>query len=102
MINIRSVSCSEFERVKPFISNLFPSAIVQLCDDDLIFVAEENGKVVGFLHMIEYEESFVLEGIGVKESSRNSGVGSLLMSHVCELAEGSGKPVHLKVKCMNP
>lgn len=102
MISVRVAAPAEFEAAKRFICSLFPDAIVQLEEGDTLLLAEHGGKPVGFLHLIEEEDRFLLQGIGVVESMRSRGVGTLLMERALDLLRHSPKPVYLKVKALNP
>ena len=102
MITIRPVRYDEIDSTKRFISKIFPQAMVQVTDDDMVLVAENNGKLIGFAHIIEDDGQILLQGIGVDSSVRGEGVGTMLLDHVIELLKDSPKPVYLKVKALNP
>jgi len=101
MISVRSVLPSEMEVTKNLIRRIFPDAIVSIHDEDTLLLAEHLGRLVGFAHMVDVGDRLVLQGIGVEESMRGHGVGSLLLQHAIESYE-EGVPVYLKVKAMNP
>lgn len=102
MIQIRTARPSELDQAKNFIRSIFPDAMVQITDDDTLLLAEYQGKVVGFAHIIDEGDRILLQGIGVEESSRGLGVGTILLEHVMEVLSDSDKPIFLKVKAMNP
>ncbi|MBI5227573.1 GNAT family N-acetyltransferase [Candidatus Micrarchaeota archaeon] len=102
MIKIRPVRNDEMDSTKRFIAKIFPQAMVQVCDDDLLLVAENNGKYIGFAHVIEDDERILLQGIGVDQSVRGEGVGTMLLDHVASMLQDSPKPVYLQVNALNP
>jgi len=102
MISVRVAAPAEFEAARKFICSLFPDAMVQVEDCDTVLLAEHDGKPIGFLHLIEEEDRFLLQGIGVVESMRSRGVGTLLMERALDLLRHNPKPVYLKVKALNP
>lgn len=102
MIKIRYAEYQEFDKVKQFIRQIFPNEIVAVNTEDTLLVAEEEGKFVGFAHILEDQERLILQGIGVDENARNQGVGSLIMERVSEITRQNAKPVYLKVKALNP
>jgi len=99
---IQEVDPENADMVLPLIRKIFPNAQIRIDEDDLFYVAINNSRIVGFLHLTEKEKCFVLKGIGVDEKHRNSGNGSLLMEKVEELSKITEKKVLLKVRCMNP
>jgi ribosomal protein S18 acetylase RimI-like enzyme len=102
MIRIKAVGPSEMDTAKDFIRTVFPDAMVQVTDDDLLLLAEEDGRAVGFAHIIEFDDRIVLQGIGVDSSIRGQGVGTLLLEQVLSMFEDTERPIWLKVKAMNP
>ena len=60
-----------------------------LDDTNLIFVAENNGKVVGFLSVNSYKENgyIYLDDFCVSEECRGKGIGSELMNMAFAFAE---------------
>ncbi|MFH1521319.1 MAG: GNAT family N-acetyltransferase [Candidatus Micrarchaeota archaeon] len=101
MITIRTVKPSEMDSAKDFIQSVFPDALVQIGDEDIILVAEYNTKLIGFAHVIEEEERILLQGLGVDQAMRGHGVGSFLLENILDLF-GEFKPIYLKVKITNP
>ncbi|MFH1222070.1 MAG: GNAT family N-acetyltransferase [Candidatus Micrarchaeota archaeon] len=102
MCYVREVGPENFPVVLPLIKKLFPAAHITVSQDDLFFVAIYGSKIVGFLHMSEYDDRYVLKGIGVDDDYRNSGNGSMLMEKVEEISAVSEKRIYLKVKATNP
>ncbi len=102
MITIRPVHEKEIDSTKRFIAKIFPAAMVQVTDDDLILVAENDGKMIGFAHVMETQEGIFLQGIGVDKSIRGEGVGSMLLDQVASMLADSPKPIYLKVEALNP
>lgn len=102
MITIRMVGPGELDEAKDFIRSIFPQAMVQITDDDTVFIAEMHGRPVGFAHLIDDGEAILLQGIGVDKSVRGQGVGTILLEHVLGGLQDSDRPIFLKVKVMNP
>jgi GNAT superfamily N-acetyltransferase len=102
MINIRIARPSEFDDAKELIKSIFPDAIVQINDEDTVLVAEDQGKIVGFAHMVDGGERIIVKGLGVAKSLRGYGVGTLLLECLFELIKDDARPVYLKVKYLNP
>lgn len=100
--NIRLAEPYEVETVMLLVQRIFPNTIVEFGDDDLLLVADDNGTIRGFAHVIELEDKILLQGLGVDESHRGFGVGSSLMQRLCDLSDEMGKPVYLKTKAYNP
>jgi ribosomal protein S18 acetylase RimI-like enzyme len=102
MITIKLVGPGDMDHAKDFIRSIFPQAMVQVTDDDTLFLAEMQGRPVGFAHIIEDGDNILLQGIGVDRSVRGQGVGTILLEHVMEGLKDSDRPIYLKVKVMNP
>ena len=96
------VKCREVKEVLPLIRLLFPRASISIDRGDKAVVAEEEGKVIAFIHLHEDGERMIIKGIGVLPSLRNRGIGSMLIERVIKKAEREGKEVFLKVKEFNP
>jgi len=101
MVSVRTARPSEMDETKNLIRRIFPDAIVRIHDDDTLLLAEHLGKAVGFAHLVDEGDRLILQGIGVEESMRGYGVGSLLLERVLETQDET-RPVYLKVKAMNP
>lgn len=102
MIRIKTVKPAELDTAKDFIRAVFPDAMVQVTEDDIVLLAEEDGRAIGFAHIIEFEDRVLLQGIGVDSSIRGQGVGTLLLEEVLSMFEDADRPIYLKVKVMNP
>jgi GNAT superfamily N-acetyltransferase len=102
MITVRPIKESEMDFAKNFIRSIFPDAMVQITEDDTLLLAEYCGKAVGFAHIIDDGESFIFQGIGVVESMRGAGVGTILLEHVLDSIGNTERPIYLKVKATNP
>ncbi|MFH1394444.1 MAG: GNAT family N-acetyltransferase [Candidatus Micrarchaeota archaeon] len=99
---VRLAEPHEMEGLLDFILDVFPDADVELGEDDRMLLAEEDGKLLGFAHIIELDDKVILQGLGVEESHRGQGVGSTLIERMCELYDRSDKPIYLKAKVSNP
>jgi len=99
---VRTVKPSEVDAAKEFIRSVFPKAMVQIADEDILLLAECEGRVVGFAHLEEYEDRIILQGLGVDESVRGHGVGTILLEHILSTLGDDERSIYLKVKSMNP
>ena len=101
-ITVRTVRPSEMDIAKSFIRSVFPDAMVQVTEEDTLFIAEFGGKPVGFAHIVDEGDRIMLQGIGVDRSMRGQGVGTILMEHILDALRDTDRPIFLKVKAMNP
>lgn len=99
---VRLAEPHEMEDLLDFILDVFPDADVELGDEDRILIAEENGRLMGFAHIIELDDKIILQGLGVEETHRGHGVGSMLLETMCGIYDESDKPIYLKAKVDNP
>jgi ribosomal protein S18 acetylase RimI-like enzyme len=99
---VREIEEGELAEVIPLIKKIFPYASLDIGEDDLFFVVTAKDRIVGFLHLVEKENCFVLQGLGVDEEHRRTGAGSALMEKVEQILEATDKRIVLKVKSMNP
>lgn len=102
MITIRMVMPSEMDDALDLIKSIFPNALVQVTEDDLLLIAEYGGRAVGFAHIVEDGDRILLQGIGVEGSMRGQGVGTLLLEHILAEYSDTDRQIFLKVKVMNP
>ena len=102
MINIRLVKPSELDNARNFIQSIFPEAMVQVNDDDLVLLAEHGDRVVGFAHVVDGGERIIVRGIGVESAMRGHGVGTLLLDCLLDMIKDDIRPIYLKVRSMNP
>ncbi len=102
MYTVREIEEGELAEVIPLIKKIFPHACLDIGEDDLFFVATTENKIIGFLHLSEKENCFVLQGLGIDEEHRRLGAGSALMEKVEQILEATDKRIVLKVKSMNP
>ncbi|MFH1784839.1 MAG: GNAT family N-acetyltransferase [Candidatus Micrarchaeota archaeon] len=102
MITIRTIGPSEYDSAKDFIKKVFPNAMVRVSDDDTIIFAEAGGKPVGFAHMVDDSDRLILQGLGVDDSARGQGIGTILLEYVISMFDDGVRPIYLKVKVMNP
>ncbi|MEW6036365.1 MAG: GNAT family N-acetyltransferase [Candidatus Micrarchaeota archaeon] len=102
MIQVRTVRPSEMDFAKSFIRSIFPDAMVQITEEDTLLLAEHEGRVVGFAHIVDEGDRIILQGIGVDKSVRGHGVGTILLEHILDTLRDVERPIFLKVKVMNP
>lgn len=102
MIQVRTVRPAEVDEAKTLILSIFPNAIVQITDDDTVLLAEREGRLVGFAHIVDDGDRIMLQGLGVERSMRGRGIGTILLEHVLACLVDVDRPVYLKVKVMNP
>ncbi|NYZ76715.1 GNAT family N-acetyltransferase [Candidatus Micrarchaeota archaeon] len=99
---VKEICEHELKEIMPLIRKVFPNAAIELRGDDLFFVATMRGGIVGFMHLIEREEYFVLQGLGVDEQYRHNGAGNALMEKLEQVSDSANKKIYLKVKNNNP
>ena len=99
---VRELDDDEIDEVIPLIKKLFPKASFDFTGDDLFFVATVEDELVGFMHLVEKDEYFVLQGLGVDEEYRGLGAGSALMDKLEQVSDSTSKKIFLKVKSLNP
>ena len=97
---VREIEEDELGEVIPLIQKIFPHASLDFRGDDLFFVATVNDEIVGFLHLVERDNYFVLKGLGVDETHRNQAAGSALLDKVEQISDITDKKIFLKVKSM--
>jgi GNAT superfamily N-acetyltransferase len=91
------------DEVKNFIRKIFPHAMVSVTEEDTVLVAENDAdEIVGFAHIVDEGDKILFQGLGVIDTMRGRGIGTLLIEHVLELLSDSDQPIYLKVKVMNP
>jgi len=100
--NVRELKPNEIERVLPLIKKLFPNADLEINEDDIFFIAEAENRIIGFLHLVEYEKYIYVKGVGVDPRYQNKGYGTALMNKIDEITYLSAKKIYLKVKATNP
>ncbi len=101
-ITVRMVRPSEMDVAKNFIRSVFPDAMVQVTDEDTLLLAECEGRMVGFAHIVDTGDKILLQGIGVDPLMRGQGVGTILLEHILETLGETERPIFLKVKALNP
>jgi GNAT superfamily N-acetyltransferase len=101
-ITVRTVRPSEMDVAKDFIRSVFPDAMVQVGDEDTLLLAEFDGQVIGFAHIVDEGDRIILQGLGVERSMRGQGVGTMLLEHILHTLGDTERPIFLKVKGMNP
>jgi len=99
---IREIDDDEISEVVPLIKRIFPKATFDFGGDDLFFVATVKDEIVGFMHLVEKDECFLLRGLGVDEEHRGMGVGTALMDKLEQISDSTNKRILLKVKSLNP
>ncbi|MBU0590694.1 GNAT family N-acetyltransferase [Candidatus Micrarchaeota archaeon] len=102
MISIRALKPDEFDDATDFIQSIFPDAIIQFSDEDVVLLAEYQNSVVGFAHVVDDDERIIIRGIGVANSMRGKGVGTLLLDHLLAIIGDDTRPIYLKVRYTNP
>lgn len=99
---IRMAAPHEIDGLLDFISRIFPDSDIAVGEEDRLLVAEENGRIRGFAHVIELQDKVILQGLGVEESHRGVGIGSSLVGRICDIYRGGSRPIFLKTKIDNP
>ncbi len=81
---------SDIEAAKEFLKERFQN------NDSVVFAANENREIIGFTQLypsfssVSMKRIWILNDLYVKESHRQKGVATLLMSAAQEHAKGSG------------
>ncbi len=102
MITVRMLKPEEIEDALELIANVFPEADPDICEGDVVLLAESKGKAVGFCHAVEEERRIVLQGLGVEESARGHGIGTALLDRLFQVFSRSDKPMVLTTTMSNP
>jgi len=93
-VNIRKVCEKEKKAAVKLIRKLFNGSNVTIEDEDVVLIAESEGKPVGFIHLSmleEYECLGLIKGLGVFPEYRRKGIGkTLLIKGLNELYFESG------------
>ena len=90
--------CRGRKRIQKLIDEIFPDADPDFYASDVYFVAVVGKEDVGFVHLTPKDGRILLQGIGVREEFRGSGIGNKLVDTAVNLAEKTGKEIFLKVK----
>jgi len=99
---IRKANDSDLEEVKRIIAILFPSSPMKILKKDEFFVAEIDGKIVGFCHFRIKKNICYIAGLGVLPSYQKQGIGSaLLATTLIYLDEKNLDETYLKVRPTN-
>jgi len=101
MVTVRTADHSDMDKAKTFIRRLFPKAMVSISDDDIVLLARYKDRIVGFAHMVDDGDCVILHGLGVDDSMRGQGLGTLLLQQILATID-EDIPILLKVKAMNP
>ncbi len=101
MITIRVLEPEEIEDALDVIAAVFPDIDPDICEEDVVLLAEHRGRAVGFCHAVEEDRRVVLQGLGVEESARGQGIGTALMEKLIEVFSGSDKPMVLHTNLGN-
>jgi len=102
-MEVREATEADYSGIARIMEILFPDAEFASGEGHAYFVAEENGKMLGFCHIAETKGAIVLAGIGVLPGEREKGAGDALIDAAIEYADSraSGRLV-LKVRALNP
>ena len=84
-ITITEAKGTESPELIEFIKTIFPKSRIKISEQDIVFIAKDNEKLVGFVHFRELKKRQVLQGIGVSESHRNRGIGNMLVKKPCKI-----------------
>jgi ribosomal protein S18 acetylase RimI-like enzyme len=93
--------CTDEKKLLPLINEIFPSATPGFGEKDVYFIATLEGEDAGFLHLVLRDKGVLLQGIGVREKFRKSGIGGELMDAALEFSDERGTDILLKVKPSN-
>lgn len=96
-MKLRKATMAELDEVTELAQKLFPRAKVDFRSDDEVIIAEENNRIIGFVHIRKIKGKCIIRGIGVEPGQRNTGVGSALMAHALAALKDE-HAIYLKVK----
>lgn len=109
MITVRTMEIPDLDQVLPieeanfsvpWTANGFFSFLIR--DDARFFVAEEDGEILGYCGVILCVDEGDITNVCVREESRRSGVGTLLVDHMIrETAKAGIRVWHLEVRKSN-
>lgn len=102
MISIRMAGPGDLGPARELIQSIFPEAAIELTEEDTVLLAERQGKAIGFAHVVDLGDRFLLQGLGVKPVHRGYGIGSMLLDHAMDIVEQTGRPMYLKTNSLNP
>ncbi|MEK6981789.1 MAG: GNAT family N-acetyltransferase [Candidatus Micrarchaeota archaeon] len=100
-ITITEAKGTESPELIEFIKTIFPKSRIKISEQDIVFIAKDNEKLVGFVHFRELKKRQVLQGIGVSESHRNRGIGNMLVKKALQNKGLQNQEILLKVKSTN-
>ena len=98
----RVISAANVKDALELIANVFPDADPDICEGDVVLLAEYKGQAVGFCHAVEEKGRIVLQGLGVEESARGHGIGTALLDRLFQVFSRSDKPMVLTTTMSNP
>jgi ribosomal protein S18 acetylase RimI-like enzyme len=100
-VKVRKARNDEIPEVCKLISAIFPRSGGTIKAEDVIFVAEQGGQLVGFVRYTPKTDKITLNGLGILSEYRGGGIGKLLLEESLDEMKKSGKPIYLKVKATN-
>ncbi len=98
----RKATKNDFVEIHKLLLGIFHDANAKIGEKDEFFVAKENGEILGFAHFSEDGEKIILQGLGVAEKCRRTGVGGALLDKLVAYSKRNGKNVYLKTTIRNP
>ncbi len=101
-INLRKANESDIEQVleieeesfkEPWSKNAFLYELLLPRDIALFYVAEENGKIKGYILMHLFEEGLHIINIAVRKEARRKGIGTMMLKKAVNIAEEKNIPL---------
>jgi ribosomal protein S18 acetylase RimI-like enzyme len=102
MVSIRAATEEDRGALEKLVDALFPGSILAFGADEVYFLAEHGGRMVGFSRLKMSGHRGVVAGLGVLAPYRKRGIGTLLLQATLAYCEQSGcTDVMLKVRPEN-
>ena len=102
-MEVRKATEADYTEIARIMEILFPNAEFASGERHAYFVAEENGKMLGFCHLVEAKSALVLAGIGVLPGEREKGAGNALIDAAIRHADAkTNGEIVLKVRALSP
>ncbi|HLC69283.1 MAG TPA: GNAT family N-acetyltransferase [Candidatus Bilamarchaeaceae archaeon] len=100
MVLIRLALLQDSAGIGELIAMLFPESGGLFSPTDKIWVAEEEGELIGFVRFTQENERWMLNGWGVLPEVRSRGIGTELLRRALKAFKDA--PVRLEVEACNP
>ena len=100
-ITIRRAKQEDASEVLALASKNFPQSRIEIKDQDLVLVAQEKGRIIGFIHFCKRKDNLILQAVVVREDFRGRGIGTKLIEMAMQESGIKDKKILLKVESRN-